>query len=106
MSKSTYFFLRSQATGKDRLEGKSASSEPPGGTQTAGDNAVPLRRFVGQYWFVELPGEHKASSTEEVAEALDSGRTVRAISGPFATGEEAALSLERYGEMLMDHDDE
>ena len=107
MSRPTYFFALSEHAVTDSLEGKFASSLPPGGEETASEEAVPLRRFAGQYWFVELPGgEHKALSTEEVADTLKDGRTARSISGPFATRDEAAQSLERYWEMIMDSDDE
>ena len=107
MSRPTYFFARSEHTATDPLEGKFASSLPPGGEETASEEPVPLKRFLGQYWFVELPGgKHKALSTDEVADALNGGGTARSISGPFATRDEAAQSLERYWEMIMDSDDE
>jgi hypothetical protein len=105
MSRPTYFFSRSQGTRKDPLEGKFASSESPS-TQAPAEEAVPLSTFAGLYWFVELDGKHEALSTEEVANAMDGGGTVRATSGPFPTREEAAQSLERYWEMSMDDDDD
>ena len=107
MSKPTYFFTRSEHIVTDPLEGKFASSHPPDGEETAGEEAVSLKRFAGHYWFVELPGgKHKALSTEEVADTLKDGRTARSISGPFETREEAAQSLERYWEMIMAGNDE
>jgi len=45
-------------------------------------------------------------STEEVVVVMDSGRRVRAISGPFRTRVEAEQSLERCWEMIMDDDPE
>ena len=107
MSRPTYFFNRSEHAVTDPLDGKFASSLPPGGEETASEKTVSLRRFAGQYWFVELSGgEHKALSTEEIADTLKGNRTARSISGPFATRDEAAQSLERYWEMIMDSDDE
>jgi hypothetical protein len=71
-----------------------------------GETPVPLRRFAGQYWFVELPGgKHMALSTEEIAARLGD-RTIRSISGPFPSRDEALQSLERYWEMLMDQEEE
>jgi hypothetical protein len=106
MSKSTYFFTRSEHDDANPLEGKFASSHPPD-EGTADGEAEPLSQFVGQYWFVELPGgKHKAMSTEEVGNTLREGRTARSISGPFSTREEADQSLERYWEMIMDNEDE
>ena len=104
MSTSMYFSARSQSTGKDPLEGKFACSQSPS-DKGAVEEAIPLSRFAGQYWFVELRrSEHKALSTEEVASALSSGATARSISGPFPTREEAERSLERYWEMINDDD--
>ena len=104
MTRPTYLFALSQHTATDPLDGKFASSRPPGSGETAEEEAISLRRFSGRYWFVELPGgEHKALSTEEVADTLKDGHTTRAISGPFATRDEAARSLERYWEMIMDN---
>ncbi len=106
MSMPTYFFQSSAVSAKDRLEGKFASPDPQGGIPTGGDKAVPLIRYAGQFWFVEVQGEHQAWSTEEVAHAMDTGRTVRAVSGPFGSRKEAGESLERYWEMLADDEED
>jgi hypothetical protein len=105
MIKPTYFFARPRGGAKDPLEGKFTSSKPPN-LQAGAEAAIPLKTLAGLYWFVELAAEHKALSTEEIAVAMDSGRRARAISGTFPTREEAEQSLERYREMIMNHDDE
>jgi hypothetical protein len=107
MSTSFYFFSQSKHSAKDPLDGKFACADPPGSDTITREAPISLRHFSGQYWFMELPGgEHKALSTEEVADTLRGGRTARSISGPFATREEAAQSLERYWEMIMEDEDE
>lgn len=107
MSDSFYFYALSEHIAKSPLEGKFVSSNPPPHEGTCGPKPESLRRFAGQYWFIELPGgKHKALSTEEVADTLGMGSTARSISGPFSTREEAAKSLERYWEMMMDNEDD
>ena len=107
MSKSFYFFAQSKHSAKDPLDGKFVCANPPGSDTITSEAPISLKHFSGQYWFVELPGgEHKALSTEEVADTLRGGRTARSISGPFTTREEAAQSLERYWEMIMEDEDE
>ena len=103
MSIATCFFAQPSGPGNGPLEGKFASSVPRN-AQAAGEETIPLSKFAGLYWFAEIAGEHKAVSTEEVAVALDNGFPARAISGPFRSRAEAAQSLERYWEMLMDDD--
>ncbi len=102
MSKATYFFKASPSAGSHPLEGKFASTSPDGGGSS--EDATPLEGLAGLYWFVEVPGEHKALSTEEIAAVMDAGRQVRAISGPFPTRDDAERSLERYWEMMGDDD--
>jgi hypothetical protein len=107
MSISKYFFTRSEHDNADRFAGKYVSSQPHGNEQAASGETEPLSRFVDRYWFVELPGgEHKALSTEEIADVLREGGTARSFSGPFSTRAEAAKSLERYWEMIIGCEDE
>jgi hypothetical protein len=102
MSKATYFFRSSPRARDHPLEGKFASVSPD--AQGSPRDATPLENLGGLYWFVEMPGEHKTLSTEEIAEVMDVGRRVRAISGPFPTRDDAERSLERYWEMMMSDD--
>jgi len=107
MSDSFYFFTWSDHNPENPFDGKYVSSRPPRNEKTSGMRSELLSKFVGLYWFIEMPGgKHKALSTEEIAETLRKNRTVRSISGPFSSREEAAKSLERYWEMIMDDSDE
>ena len=103
-SKVTYFFAETPNAGKHPFDGKFASASAD--AKVSDKDVAPLRRFAGLYWFVEVPGEHKALSTEEIVAEMDGGGRVRAISGPFSTRAEAEQSLERYWEMIMDQGDE
>jgi hypothetical protein len=91
--------------GKGTLEGKFASSGSPN-IQAADAAIIPMKNLAGLYWFVELAGEHRSLSTEEIALALESGDQARAISGPFLTMGEAEQSLERYWDMILSDDDD
>ena len=110
--RSTYFFVQLGASGKDRLAGKYTSLQPPREDQSAAEEgAVPLRRYAGQYWWVEVregnrKGRiHKALSTEQIAEALDRGAGVVAIRGPYSSLKEASDRMEDYWEAIMGDDD-
>ena len=106
-SRPFYFFSLSEHIVTDPLDGKFVSSKFPNNEESVNEDAVSLRRFAGQYWFVELSGgEHKELSTEEIADTIKDGNTIKSIRGPFATRKEAAQSLERYWEMLMDKGDD
>ena len=50
-------------------------------------------------------GKHKALSTEDIADMLAKGLSVRSLAGPFDTHEQASQSLERYWDALMGDDD-
>jgi hypothetical protein len=111
--RSTYFFVQPGASGKDRLEGKYASWQPPREDQSVTEEgAVPLRRYAGQYWWVEVRegnrkgGRHEALSTEQIAEALDRGAGVVAIRGPYSSLKEASDRMEDYWEAIMGVDDD
>ena len=111
--RSTYFFVQPGALGKDRLEGKYACRQPPRENQSvAEEGVVPLRRYAGQYWWVEVREEnrkgsiHKALSTEQIAEALDRGAGVVAIRGPHSSLKEASDRMEDYWEAIMGDDDD
>lgn len=109
----TYFFVYPGASGKDRLEGKYASYRPPREDQSVSEEGiVPLRRYVGQYWWIELHegnkkgGLHKVLSTEQIAEAMDHGDRVVAIRGPYPSLKEASDRMEDYWEAIMGNDDD
>lgn len=111
--RSTYFFVQPGAFRKGRLEGKCACRQPPRENQSVAEEGfVPLRRYAGQYWWVEVHEEdrkgriHKALSTEQIAEALDRGDGVVAIRGPRSSLKEASDRMEDYWEAIMgDADD-
>lgn len=109
----TYFFVHPGALGKDLFEGKYASYRPLRGDQNiVEEDAVPLRRYTGQYWWIEVHegnkkgGMHKAISTEQIAEALDRGDRVVAIRGPYPSLKEASDRMEDYWEAIMGNDDD
>ena len=111
--RSTYFFIQQGVSGKDRLEDKYACWHPLGENQSvAEEGVVPLRRYAGQYWWVEMyeenrkGGEHKVLSTEQIAEALDCGAGVVAIRGPYCSLKEASDRMEDYWETIMGGDDD
>jgi hypothetical protein len=111
--RSTYFFVQPGSLSKDLLEGKYACRQPPGENQSvAKEGAVPLRRYAGQYWWVQVRegnrkgSTHHALSTEQIAEALDRGATVVAIRGPYSSLKEASDRMEDYWEAIMGGDDE
>ena len=96
--RSAYFFVQLGASGKDRLEGKYVCRQPPRENQSvAKEGVIPLRRYAGQYWWVEVRqenrkgGRHKAMSTEQIAEALDRGARVVAIRGPHSSLKEGMM---------------
>lgn len=112
-NRSTYFFAQPGASGKDCLEGKYTCRQPPRENQSvAEEGVVPLRRYAGQYWWVQVRGGnrkggiHKALSTEQIAEALDRGAQVVAIRGPYSALKEASDRMEDYWEAIMGDDDE
>ena len=111
--RATYFFVQSGDSGKNRLEGKYASWQPPGeGQRAAEEGVVPLKRYAGQYWWVEVREEnrkgglHQGLSTEQIAEALDRGASVVAIRGPYSSVKEASDRMENYWEAIMGCDDD
>ncbi len=111
--RSTYFFIQPGASGKDRIEGKYACRQPPRENQSVTEEGVvPLRRYAGQYWWVEVREEnrkvaiHKALSTEQIAETLDRGTGVVAIRGPHSSLKEASDRMEDYWEAIMGDDDD
>jgi len=106
--RSTYFFFQPGASGKDRFEGKYACKHPLRENQSvAKEGIVPLRRYAGQYWWVEMREKnrkgvrHKALSTEQIAEALDCGTGVVAIRGPYSSLKEASDRMEDYWEAIL-----
>ena len=108
----TYFFTGSPRSGENCLEGKYASKRPvPEDTSAPDTDAVPLERFAGQYWWVEVSEgrnnlyEDKVLSTSEIANALDRGARVTASRGPFCSREVAEQRMEIYWEAIMGYDD-
>ena len=111
--KGMYFFVQTETSGKDRLEGKYACRQPPIENQSITEEGVdPLRRYAGQYWWVEVReknrkgGRHKALSTEQIAETLDHGARVVAIRGPYSSLKEASDKMEDYWEAIMGGDND
>ena len=111
--RTTYFFVQPMDSDKNRLEGKYASWQPPReGQSVAEDGVVPLKRYAGQFWWVELREEnrkgglHQGMSTEQIANALDRGASVVAIRGPYFTLKEALDRMENYWEAIMGWDDD
>ena len=78
----------------------------------AEEGVVPLRRYAGQYWWVDVREKnrnasiHETLSTEQIAEALDRGAGVVAIRGPYSSLKEASDRMEDYWEALMGYDDD
>ena len=111
--RTTYFFVQPGGSGKNRLEGKYASWQPLREGQSAiQEGVVPLKRYAGQYWWVEVRKEnrkgglHEGLSTEQIAEALDRGASVVAIRGPYSSLKEASDRMENYWEAIMGYDDD
>ncbi|HTG01412.1 MAG TPA: hypothetical protein VK654_12605 [Nitrospirota bacterium] len=104
MGKVTYFFAQTPNAGKHPFDGKFASASAD--AKVSDKNVTPLSSLAGLYWFVEVPGEHKTLSTEEIAAVMDGGGRLRAISGPFPTRDAAEQSLERYWEMITNNGDD
>jgi hypothetical protein len=109
----TYFFIHPGVLGKDPFEGKHASYRPPReNLSIVEEDAVPLRHYAGQYWWIEVHkgnkkgGMHKAISTEQIAEALDRGDRVVAIRGPYPSLREVSNRMEDYWEAIMGDDDD
>jgi hypothetical protein len=127
MQEKTDFFLRSQPSGIDRLEGKycrkrfQAEHEGPSEAE-----AIPLKMFAGQFWWVVVErgdlaigqsprdvagwtneGQHQVMVTEEIADTLDNGLSVQAFGGPFVSRRQAELRLDLYCDaVIMGHDDD
>lgn len=111
--RATYFFVQPVGSGKNRLEGKYTSWQPPREGQSATEEGVvPLKRYAGQFWWVEVReknrkgSQHKGLSTEQIAGALDRGASVVAIRGPYSSLKEASDRMENYWEAIMGYGDD
>jgi hypothetical protein len=80
--------------------------------QRVSDEGVPLTRYAGQFWWVQVRDKdrnastHRALSTEQIAEALDRGAGVVAIRGPYSSLKMATDRMEDYWEAIMGYDDD